>query len=108
MRSIKRYDRKVLISLPALAVDSTGAPVAGYGAQKEVWCRRSDVGSREVRTSSALRSETTTIFTLRWFAGLDEKARFECEGQIYDIFPPTELGRRQEWEVQAKKREGQA
>jgi len=107
MRTSPHLDRRVQILAPVQGKDESGAPYSGLQMLKSVWAMRQDVGAREVRTSGALRGETTSVFTLRWFAGLTSEHVFVCEGKTYDLFPPQEVGRRQWWEVQAKERDGQ-
>ena len=39
-------------------------------------------------------SERIMTIETRWFAGVDEQDRLECEGQFYDILGIRETGRR--------------
>lgn len=106
-RSTPKFDRKARILAPNPGRDSDGGPRTGYVATMERWCHRLDLSSREYRLAAALRSETTALFTFRYFAGLSPQHRIECEGRVYDVFPPKEIGRRQYLEVEAKERIGQ-
>lgn len=102
-----KFDRQAVILAPVETRDADGGPVTTYAPTKSVWCHRHDMTSREVRVANALRSETTAIFTFRWFSGLTPKHRIECEGVTYEIDPPKEIGRRQYLEVSAFDRPGQ-
>lgn len=102
-----KLDRQAEILAPTEARDSDGGPTTTYSSSKTLWCHRHDLTSREVRVSDALRSETTAIFTFRYFTGLTPKHRILCEGRTYEIDPPKEIGRRQYLEVAAFDRPGQ-
>lgn len=107
--SVKQLDRRCSVLSPTTTRDDSGGPVVAYVIDKTIWCRRDDAGGREVRTSDALRSESDCVFTFRWFATLTSEQRILCEGRTYDITsPPSEVGRRQFWRVEASERQGQA
>lgn len=102
-----KFDRQAVILAPTEARDTDGGPTTTYSDSKSVWCHRHDLTSREFRVANALRSETSAVFTFRWFPGLTPKHRIMCEGRTYEIDPPKEIGRRQYLEVDAFDRPGQ-
>ena len=106
--SVKQLDRRCSVLAPVDTRDASGGPVVAYAIERTIWCRRDDAGGRETRTSDALRGESDCVFTVRWFAGLNSTKRIECEGRTYTITaPPSEIGRRQWWEIMASEQEPQ-
>lgn len=105
-----RLDRKGTILVPTTTKDADGYPTTSYAAAAGParWCRRDDIGGRELRVADALRSEAATVFTFNWFSGLTSEHRIQCEGRVYDIVaPPKEIGRRIRLEVAARERTAQ-
>jgi SPP1 family predicted phage head-tail adaptor len=97
----------VEILTPTTTRDAAGGPVETWAVSQTRWCRREDVGGREIRVAGQLRQETTAIFTLRWFDGFPGKSRLRQEDRTWDVIIATEVGRRQFLKVQAKERIGQ-
>ena len=97
-----KLDRKAEILEPTVTRDEDGGPTTTFTVIKSLWCNRMDRSSRETRIFSALRSETTAIFTFRFFKGLTADHRIRCEGKIYNVQPPQEISRRQYVEVEAQ------
>jgi len=106
-RNPLRFDRQATILAPAISKDADGGPTHTYASAGQRYCHRRDISSREYRLAEALRSETTAIFTFRWFEGLTAQHRILCEGRTYDLNPPKEIGRRRYVEVEAMERIGQ-
>lgn len=101
MRKSIKFDRKATILAPVTVRDSDGGPITSYQPQSAPWCSREDLSSIEKRDANALRSETRCRFTFRWFPSLSPEHRIECDGKVYSIDPPIEIGRRQYLEVTA-------
>lgn len=97
-----KLDRKADILEPTVTRDEDGGPTTTYGVVRSLWCNRTDRSSRETRVFSALRSETTALFTFRYFTGLTADHRIRCEGRTYNVQPPREISRRQYVEVEAE------
>jgi len=101
MATTLKFDRKAEILSPSVTRDADGGPETIYTATATRYCNRLDRSSRETRIFSALRSETVAVFTFHYFSGLTPEHRLRCEGRVYTIQPPRELGRRQFLEVEA-------
>lgn len=102
-----RLDRRATILAPEQGRDSDGGPATFYIEEKTLWCQRLDKTAKQVNEASALRSEVVSEFTFRYFEGLTAKHRLRCEGRVYDIQPPREVGRRQWLVVEGRERSGQ-
>jgi SPP1 family predicted phage head-tail adaptor len=107
VRNPLRFDRQATILAPTVSRDADGGPTHTFSSAGTRHCHRRDVTSREYRMAEALRSETTAIFTFRYFDGLTALHRIRCENRTYDLSPPKEIGRRRYIEVEAKERIGQ-
>lgn len=95
------FDRRAIVSTPTRTRDADGGVVNTFATLRTVWCRRVDAGGREFRTSGALRDEATAIFFTRYYSDIAAKDRIVCEGRTYEITsPPSEIGRRQQLQIE--------
>ncbi len=95
------FNRPVEVQQVTETQDETGQPVESWATIRTVKAARKDVrGFERLRAQQEL-AERTSVFTMRWFSGLDAKMRLSHDGLIWDIEGIAELGRRVALEVTA-------
>ena len=101
--NIGRMDRRITIQRKTVTRDANGSEVPTWADWKTVWASKADSGSREFRSAGALFAETTTLFGIRYLAGLTGQDRIVYRGVNYDIVgAPAEVKRLEEMLIQAK------
>lgn len=111
LKRIGPMNRRVEVQEVTEVQDETGQPSEVWATVRTVRANRKDVrGWERIRSDQEL-AERTSVFTMRWFAGLDAKMRLvhdtvkDEDGdwipQVWDIQGLAELGRRVALEVTA-------
>jgi SPP1 family predicted phage head-tail adaptor len=101
--NIGRLDRRITIQRKTTTRDANGGEVVTWSDWKTVWASKADQGSREFRSAGALYAETTTIFGIRYLAGVTGQDRIVYRETVYDIVgAPSEVVRLTEMLIQAK------
>jgi SPP1 family predicted phage head-tail adaptor len=97
------YDRSVTIQAKAVTLDDFGGTVETWADEITRRAKKIDQGGRDFRAAGVLNAEVTTIFRMRYYAGLTPQKRIVCGGLTYDIVAVFEgAGRLAETVVQAK------
>lgn len=96
-------DRSVTIQAKTVTRDDFGGPVETWADEITRRAKKIDQGGRDFRAAGVLNAEVTTLFKMRYYAGLTPQKRIVCGGLTYDIVAAYEgAGRLQETIVQAK------
>lgn len=97
----KIFNRVVEVQQATEARDDFGQPIETWVTIRTVKADRKDVRAWERFRSDQELAARTSVFTMRWFSGLDAKMRLSHDGLIWDIEGLAELGRRVALEVTA-------
>jgi SPP1 family predicted phage head-tail adaptor len=89
-----RLDRRVTIQSRALAPDAQGQQIEAWSDVATVWAAKRDLRGREYFAAQAENADVSTVFDIRYRAGVTVLHRLLCEGVTYDIQQVSEIGRR--------------
>jgi head-tail adaptor len=97
------YDRPVTIQAKVITRDDFGGLVETWADLASRMARKIDQGGREFRAAGVTSAEVTTLFRMRYYAGLTPQHRLVCGGITYDIVAAYEgAGRFVETVIHAK------
>lgn len=100
-------DRRIAVERASVTVDAFGAEVPSWRKLATVWAAKEDVRDSERFAASAVSSEITTRFRIRWsdrVADLTPRDRVNMNGRIYQVVAAKEIPRRQGIEITATAR----
>ena len=97
-------DRRVVIETPTTTNDEWGHPVKTWNYVNAVWASKVDKTETERNELDQTVAVNRTVFTIRYFSGLDTTARILCEGATYEIRGIKELGRREGLQITTERR----
>lgn len=101
LKNVGVMNRRVEIQAATVTQDEFGQPIETWATTRTVRAARRDVrGLERLRTDQEL-AERTSVFTMRWFSGLNAAMRLRHDGLIWDIIGVAEIGRRVALEVTA-------
>ncbi len=86
-------DRQIVIQQAAESRDSFGEPVKTWSTFATVWASKLDIVGRERFAARQDLAEESTVFRIRWLAGVTAKMRIVHDGKTYGIQGLAELGR---------------
>jgi SPP1 family predicted phage head-tail adaptor len=76
--------------------------IQAWGLIAEVWAHRRDIGAREFLSSGAENTEQLAVFTVWWRPGITPAMRIISQGQVFNITGVSEVGFRQQLQLQAR------
>ena len=87
-----RLDRLITIEQNTPTTTS-GEPVPAWATFATVYAMKSDQRGREFFDAQQVVAERTTVFRIRWLAGVTELMRIVFDSITYDIKAISEVGR---------------
>lgn len=90
-----KLDRRITIQSRAITRDELGAAIGTYADWRTVSAAKEDRGGSESGLAESIRGQTTTVFKIRYLAGLTLAHRIVYAGAPFDIVSVQEIGRRQ-------------
>lgn len=78
-------DRRIVIQTATPTLDGAGQPINAWATLATVWAKRSDVKGQERFAAQQRLALRTTMYRIRWRAGLDEKLRVVDVGVTYEV-----------------------
>jgi hypothetical protein len=97
-----KIDRRLTILKRTEDDSGDWGPVYTYLPWLAMWSSIQYDKADEEFAANELYSMRIMTFQTRWFAGVDDRDRLECEGQYYDILGIREIGRRDGLEFKAQ------
>lgn len=97
-------NRQIVLEARTFAQDSTGFEVEQWLPARTTWADRRDIQASERFRSQQEIAERTSVFTIRWFTGLNAKDwRIVHDSLTWDVIGLAEPRntRRQYWEITA-------
>lgn len=93
-----RKDRRIIIEVLTTAKSSFGSDTETWALYKTVWAEVTQVQASERFGAEQMTSERVLSFKIDYIPGISAKThRIKYEGEVYDISPPQEVGRREAW-----------